>query len=58
MNINMFHWIWYLLGFLFCPRLTIMIVLSIYGAILNIPLWLLIIGWIFAVLSITIKKHR
>ena len=42
---NNFHWVWYGLGFLFCPRLTIMIALSIY--LKNfIPLPLMILGWI------------
>ena len=45
-----FHWIWYGLGFLFVPRLTIMIALSLYAKSLNIPLFLMIIGWIIAVL--------
>ena len=47
-----FHWIWYGLGFLTCPRLTIMIILSIYAKNLNIPTFLMIIGWIFAILSL------
>ena len=46
-----FHWIWYGLGFLVTPRLTIMIVLSLYAKSLNIPLSLMIIGWIVAILS-------
>lgn len=50
MDINMFHWCWYLLGFIFCPRLTVMIWISIYfGSV--IPLPLMVIGWVFAVLG-------
>ncbi len=47
--INTFHWIWYGIGFIFCPRLIIMIVLSIHFKDL-IPLPLMIIGWIYAIL--------
>ena len=43
--INDFHWIWYGIGFLFCPKLTIMITLSIYLKQF-IPLPLMILGWI------------
>ena len=42
---NNFHWVWYSLGFLFCPKLTIMIALSIYLKQF-IPLPLMILGWI------------
>lgn len=47
--INDFHWVWYGLGFLVCPKLTIMIVLSIYLKTF-IPLPLMIIGWTIAIL--------
>jgi hypothetical protein len=47
--ITNFHWIWYGLGFVMCPRLTIMIALSIYARNLNIPLPLMIIGWIYVI---------
>ena len=49
--INDFHWIWYGLGFIFCPRLTIMIMLSIHFKNF-IPLPLMIIGWIVGILSL------
>ena len=52
MDISQYHWVWYLLGFIFVPRLTIMIWLSIYFARI-IPLPLLIIGWIIAVLGMS-----
>ena len=45
-----FHWIWYGLGFLWCPRLTIMICLTIHFREL-IPLPLFILGWIIAIFS-------
>lgn len=45
-----FHWIFYGLGFVFVPRLTIMIVLSIHTKDF-IPLPLMIIGWIIAISS-------
>jgi len=46
--LNDFHWVWYLLGFLTCPKLTIMIALSIYLKEF-IPLPLMILGWIVAI---------
>ncbi len=42
-----FHWIWYGLGFIFSPRLTVMIMLSIYFPDF-LPLPLMIIGWVCA----------
>ncbi len=49
--ITNFHWIWYGLGFLFCPRLTIMIILQLYfSEFIGQPL--MIIGWIIAILSL------
>ena len=50
-----FHWIWYGLGFLACPRLTIMIMLSIHFNNF-IPLPLLILGWIIAILPSNSKN--
>lgn len=46
-DLTIYHWVWYLLGFIACPRLTVMIVLSIY--VPGLPLWLMIVGWFFAV---------
>lgn len=52
-----FHWIWYGLGFLFVPRLTIMIVLSIY--LKNfIPLPLMTIGWMVAILNLFSSSNK
>ena len=51
MLIDNYHWIWYLLGFIFCPRLTIMIGLSLHALQLNIPLPLMIIGWLIVFIS-------
>ena len=45
-----FHWVWYGLGFLSAPRITIMIMLSIHSNGL-IPLPLMILGWIFGILG-------
>jgi len=56
MDIHTYHWIFYCLGFLFAPRLTIMIWISLYGGHL-IPLPLMIIGWICS-LGITIEKKK
>ncbi len=48
MYIDTYHWVWYLIGFLFVPRLTFMVLLSLY--VENIPLPLMIIGWIIALM--------
>ena len=49
--ISDFHWIWYGLGFLIAPRLTIMIVLSIH--LKNfIPLPLMVGGWVVGILEL------
>lgn len=45
MYINLFHWVWYLLGFIIAPRLTFMILITIHFRPI-IPLPLLIVGWI------------
>ena len=44
-----FHWIWYGIGFIMCPRLTIMIMLSIHFNSF-IPFPLMVIGWLCAIL--------
>jgi len=43
--IEHYHWFWYLLGFMFVPRLTFMILVTIYFREI-IPTWLFVIGWI------------
>ena len=49
-DITQYHWIWYLIGFATCPRLTIMIFISIYfKSVLPLPLF--IIGWALAVVG-------
>lgn len=48
-DITAYHWVWYGLGFVFCPKLTIMIGLSLH--IPGIPLPLMILGWIRALLG-------
>jgi hypothetical protein len=50
LNIYLYHWIWYLLGFIFFPKLTIMICISLYFKN-YIPTPLFVIGWVIAVLS-------
>jgi len=52
----LYHWVWYLLGFIFVPRLTVMICVSIYFKEL-LPLPLFVIGWVFAVLGNIILKQ-
>ncbi len=53
-SIYAYHFVWYLLGIIFAPRLTIMIFLSLH--ILNIPLWFMLVGWIFAILGLVETK--
>ena len=43
-----YHWIFYGLGFLFAPRLTIMIVLSVHFKGF-IPSFLMFLGWFVAI---------
>jgi hypothetical protein len=57
-TISNYHWIWYTLGFIFCPRLTFMIWLSIYFKD-ALPMPLFVFGWVFVVLtSISIKTNN
>ena len=55
MNIYNYHLIWYLLGIIFVPRLTIMIFLSLH--IVGLPLWFMIIGWFYAICSLSTTKE-
>jgi len=55
--ISDFHWVWYGLGFVFYPRLTIMIALSIYSKGF-IPLPLMVIGWVYSILSLVHIKVK
>lgn len=50
-TISLYHWFWYLLGFIFCPKLTIMIFISLYFKN-YLPLPLFIIGWVLAILGL------
>jgi hypothetical protein len=52
MDYHIFHWIWYLLGIIFAPRLTIAIILSIYGQNLHLPLIIMLVIWYFGILSL------
>jgi hypothetical protein len=58
-DLNTYHWVWYSLGFLFCPRLTIMIWITIYFRNI-LPLPLMILGWIFALLQqgVVVKTNK
>jgi hypothetical protein len=46
-NLSHYHFIWYLLGFAFVPRLTLMIFITIYFRNL-FPTVIFITGWILA----------
>ena len=48
MNIYDYHWVWYLLGFCFIPRTTVMILVCIHFSDV-FPVWAIVVGWIIAV---------
>ena len=50
LDLNLYHWVWYLLGFVICPKLTIMIFISIYFRN-YLPLPLFVIGWVLAIVG-------
>ena len=56
-EITNYHWIWYIIGFVFAPKLTIMIWLSIYFKDI-IPLPLFVIGWVLLALSCCPSKRE
>jgi hypothetical protein len=58
MDYHLFHWIWYLLGIIFAPRLTIAIILSIHGKIFHLPLIVMIIIWFFAILGLFEREDK
>ena len=47
-DIYQYHWVWYVLGLACVPRITLMIIVSLYT---NLPLWGKILLWIIAVLG-------
>jgi hypothetical protein len=47
MNIFIYHWVWYILGFLFAPRITLAVLASVY---LPIDLGFKILIWILAII--------
>jgi len=58
MDMFAFHWVWYLVGLVFAPRLTIAIALTIYGKYIGIPAWLLVVVWILAVLINCLENKK
>jgi hypothetical protein len=50
-----YHWIWYLIGFSFCPQLTVMMCLQRYFTAV-IPPQLMIVCWIITIFSIFNSK--
>ena len=49
-DINLYHWVWYLIGFVIEPKLTVMICISLHFKN-HIPTPLFVFGWVIAVLS-------
>jgi len=58
-DLNLYHWVWYLLGFISCPKLTVMIFITLHFKN-DLPLALFVIGWVFAMLGLfgtkTVRK--
>ena len=48
MDYRNLHWIWYLVGIMLCPRLTIAIAATLYGVLLGLPVVILIVLWLIA----------
>ena len=55
--LNNYHWVWYLLGLIFVPRITIMIYISLYLRDF-IPFPLFVFGWFFAITIEAISYGR
>jgi hypothetical protein len=56
-NISLFHWGWYFLGLMICPRITFMVFLNYHCSYL--PTWFKILGLLFAVFSdVTIMNRK
>lgn len=53
-----FHWVWYLLGVIEYPRLTIAIALSLHGHDLHIPVPAMIIVWLVAIIVDVLGKIK
>ncbi len=47
-DLHNYHFIWYIIGFLFAPRVTLAIIVSVYTPI---ALWLKICMWIIIFFS-------
>jgi energy-coupling factor transporter transmembrane protein EcfT len=47
-DVTLYHWVWYFIGFIFVPRLTVMILATIYFRNI-LPISFLIWGWIIAI---------
>ena len=45
--IEYYHWVWYLLGFMFVPRFTFMVLITVHFRDM-VPMWLFVVGWIVA----------
>jgi hypothetical protein len=59
MNFHAYHWVWYLLGMMCTPKLTIAIALSLHGQALHLPTVVMVFVWIVAItdaISVKVKK--
>ena len=55
MNYHELHWVWYLIGIMICPRLTIAIAATIYGSLLGLPIIILVVLWL---MTISLKEKK
>ena len=56
-DLNLYHWVWYLFGFVACPKLTIMVFVSLYFKD-YLPLPLFIIGWGLAIVGTFVGRIK
>ncbi len=54
-DLNTYHWVWYIIGFIIAPRLTLAIIVTIYTPI---ALWLKILMWIEWLICLPTKKEN
>ena len=58
MDYHIFHWVWYLLGSIAAPRLTIALALSLHGKSLHLPVIVMIVIWFYAIAELVEVKSK
>jgi hypothetical protein len=51
-NIHNYHWIWYIIGFIFAPKIVLLVLMSVY---LPISITLKFLAWILVGVIGTLK---